>query len=326
MASKLSVAIASYLRDSEHKGNSPKTLREKKQFLNQFEKYCGKNPYSLEVIQDFIQAMRDRNLKNSVVALTVRRMRHFTKHYIAQYGGEDFGLKLIAPTLNRKLFRLHSVEITERIIRAGTEPGTGDNSRNRRIKLEEYRPALLFMLRTGLRSIEIQRMHGEDIEAYADNPSFYVHSKGGDTHRLPIPPNTLDMLRARVDKKRVFEVTNSQMNIVLARGCKKLGKHKITCHDLRHTFATDMLRNGSPMAIVSRWLRHKNVLITDQIYAHYQIEDLAESLMLHHTSQRASMSDDDKATLIRKALIQVGINQNAIAFNITNKSFSGSWK
>jgi integrase len=41
-----------------------------------------------------------------------------------------------------------------------------------------------------------------------------------------------------------------------------------TFHDLRHTFASTALANGVPISEVSRWLGHKSITTTVDLYGH----------------------------------------------------------
>ena len=47
-------------------------------------------------------------------------------------------------------------------------------------------------------------------------------------------------------------------------------------HDLRHTYATDEIRNGMPIYQLSKLLGHSNVQVTEK-YAHLYVEDLHEA-------------------------------------------------
>lgn len=71
------------------------------------------------------------------------------------------------------------------------------------------------------------------------------------------------------------------------RGIKKAaetaGISGISCHDLRHTFASIALQSGVDVSTVSRWLGHANVTTTLNTYSHYISTDADE---LH--AQRAS--------------------------------------
>ena len=45
-------------------------------------------------------------------------------------------------------------------------------------------------------------------------------------------------------------------------------------HDLRHTFATELLRQGVDVHRVQRLMRHSDVRVTTAIYGHLDVEDL----------------------------------------------------
>src|SRR5207245_10730028 len=45
-------------------------------------------------------------------------------------------------------------------------------------------------------------------------------------------------------------------------------------HDLRHTFATELLRQGVDVHRVQRLMRHSDVRVTTGTYAHLLVEDL----------------------------------------------------
>lgn len=49
-------------------------------------------------------------------------------------------------------------------------------------------------------------------------------------------------------------------------------------HDLRHTCATNLLRAGVPLVMVSRILRHANITMTANTYGHLEVEDLRQAL------------------------------------------------
>ncbi len=45
--------------------------------------------------------------------------------------------------------------------------------------------------------------------------------------------------------------------------------HRLTFHELRHTFGTRMAAAGTPMRTLQHWLGHADSKTT-QVYAHYQ--------------------------------------------------------
>ena len=48
----------------------------------------------------------------------------------------------------------------------------------------------------------------------------------------------------------------------------KAGFPELVLHNMRDTFASIQLKNGTPIREVSRYLGHKNVMTTESIYAH----------------------------------------------------------
>jgi integrase/recombinase XerD len=55
-------------------------------------------------------------------------------------------------------------------------------------------------------------------------------------------------------------------------------RERIVPHSLRHTYATRLLREGEPMAKVSRLLGHESVQVTVDVYGHLNIEDLRDTV------------------------------------------------
>lgn len=57
-----------------------------------------------------------------------------------------------------------------------------------------------------------------------------------------------------------------------AKVINKLG-YKCRLHDLRHTCASLLIRQGIPMKQVSVWLGHSSTAITSDIYVHLSFQD-----------------------------------------------------
>jgi integrase/recombinase XerD len=66
------------------------------------------------------------------------------------------------------------------------------------------------------------------------------------------------------------------------RQCKRCGVKRFTPHALRHYFATQSLRNGARLEVVSRLLGHASIAITADIYTHINSEEI------HDTHRRFS--------------------------------------
>jgi integrase len=60
--------------------------------------------------------------------------------------------------------------------------------------------------------------------------------------------------------------------------CGKTGLKDFNCHTLRHTFATRCFEKGIPVKIVSRWLGHKKVQHTLDIYTHVMPDEEKQAI------------------------------------------------
>jgi len=54
---------------------------------------------------------------------------------------------------------------------------------------------------------------------------------------------------------------------------------EFTCHMLRHSHATDLIRRGVPVEVVSKRLTHSSVTTTSATYVHLQAEDMRAELV-----------------------------------------------
>lgn len=130
--------------------------------------------------------------------------------------------------------------------------------------------AFLFCCFTGLRYSDVSRLTGANISVTQDHTLLnfkaektekaqYVFLADMAVRCLPenYGPNT-----------RLFPLaSNDHTNLLLARWVKDAGINKhITFHCSRHTAATLLLTNGTPLAVVSRFLGH-SMVATTQIYA-----------------------------------------------------------
>lgn len=60
--------------------------------------------------------------------------------------------------------------------------------------------------------------------------------------------------------------------------CKKAELEGFNCHTLRHTFATRCFENGIDVQVVSKWLGHKKVSHTQDIYTHVMPDKEKEAI------------------------------------------------
>ncbi len=126
---------------------------------------------------------------------------------------------------------------------------------------------LLYSL--GLRISELENLKIKSIK----NSWVVVKGKGDKIRQLSLIPsveNLIDIyLKEFSPKEYLFErdgkkLSSNQLRYKLSKVFKGLGL-KVTPHQLRHSFATELLQNGASIVDVSKLLGHKN-LDSTQIY------------------------------------------------------------
>jgi len=157
----------------------------------------------------------------------------------------------------------------------------------RRKDTEKLRVLTLLLATTGLRLGEAAGIRREDIDLEA--PELRVTGKGGRRRTVPLLPQTAEALsrymwRFKSGSPFLFpgDTRTGHMNIhnfekTLRRACHRLGVRPFTPHQLRHLYATHMLRNGAKLEVVSRILGHTSVGVTGDIYRHVMVEEMREA-------------------------------------------------
>ncbi len=148
---------------------------------------------------------------------------------------------------------------------------------------------------TGLRQGELLGLRWRDVDFDARKirvVSPFVRGEFGDPKSIgsgrsvPMAERVADALRelrersvyAR-DRDLVFchretgkPLDRSKLVRRFKQALDRAGVHRITFHELRHTFGTRMAASGTPMRTLQYWMGHADSKTT-QIYAHYQPSD-----------------------------------------------------
>ena len=138
---------------------------------------------------------------------------------------------------------------------------------------------LTLLARLGLRAIEVARLELDDISWRSGE--VVIRGKGRRYERLPIPVDVgeavvayLRVGRPRTGLRHVF-ITHraplrgigvSVVSKVVGNACKRVGIPPVGAHRLRHTLASEMLRQGLALPEIAQVLRHRD-LATTAIYA-----------------------------------------------------------
>lgn len=147
---------------------------------------------------------------------------------------------------------------------------------------------LTIMSRLGLRANEIAAMRLDDLDWRAGE--FVVHSKGGSTDRLPLPPDVGEALatylregRPATTSRAVFlrawapdgPLSRNGVVFVPRTASTRAGLPVVGAHRLRHTAASQLLQAGASLREVGQVLRHDRDQTT-ALYAHVDPRVLAQ--------------------------------------------------
>lgn len=138
---------------------------------------------------------------------------------------------------------------------------------------------LVVLSRLGLRAGEVASLELVDVDWR--NAEIVVRGKSRREERLPLPVDVGEALVAYLRNRRpdspdpeVFQrvraphgpLTSGGIRAVVYGACDRAGLARVGPQRLRHSTATELLRNGSPLTEVAQVLRHRSVSTT-AIYA-----------------------------------------------------------
>lgn len=285
-------AIKGFLRHCRvSRGYSPNTLRNYQMYLTAFGGWTEKNQINdlekltsedVEEFQLFLQESGNRGAKT--VNYYLIALRSLCKYLL----GRD--LAVLAPeriTLSKTPARqVHFLEADE-VERLRLAP-QGDDLTTLR-----DRAILEVLYSTGLRVSELVSLKRSHVNL--KNGEFSIRGKGqkvrpvflGDSAKLALKR----YLAARRDGNPALFIRHrqdinqdEQAKPLTARSIQRLLKHygalagiikPLTPHKLRHSFATELLRNGADLRSVQELLGHSSITTT-QIYTHVTNRDLKE--------------------------------------------------
>jgi len=230
-------------------------------------------------IRRFLADMRAKNISKRTMARRLSALRSFFKFLHREgYIKSDPTASIATPKLDKKLPVFLGIEKMERLL---SSPDTATLAGSRDKALLET------LYSTGIRVSELVGLDIDDIDFISG--VITVFGKGAKERVVPIGGVALgairryrDALRANGEKKMdaVFlnksgsRLTDRSVRRIIDRYIRKCKiQEKISCHSLRHSFATHLLDRGADLRSVQELLGHKN-LSTTQIYTHVTTERL----------------------------------------------------
>jgi len=140
---------------------------------------------------------------------------------------------------------------------------------------ESLRPVVLVALNTGMRKSEILSLRWRDVD-FARRFIRVERSKNNRSRRVPMNSAVLDelkRLKAKAKSECVFtqlrspEVGLRCIRSAFLRACRKAGISELRFHDLRHTFATNLVMSGTDLVTLKEILGHSDISMTVR-YSH----------------------------------------------------------
>jgi integrase len=147
----------------------------------------------------------------------------------------------------------------------------------------EERALLLFALHTGARAGEQIAFEWQDLDLHnrlvvfrrSSTDGIVGPTKSGKERKVPLTASLQSALLAirHVKGPRVFSYPDGRpfklgyLHERLWGACRRAGLRRVRWHDLRHSFASQLVIAGTPLRQVQEWLGHSTILMTMR-YSH----------------------------------------------------------
>ncbi len=150
----------------------------------------------------------------------------------------------------------------------------------------QHRLIYLVLYYTGLRWSELRHVCVNDI-VFKDKPYIKLWATGTKGKRddmVSLKSFVAEELRrwikdmGRIGKARLFDMAESGIRIfdkdIEAAKIPKETVDGLACiHSLRHSICTHMVKQGTPMPITQKFMRHKDITTTSRYYTHFFLND-----------------------------------------------------
>lgn len=323
LSAKATTLIGDFLTYLEvERGRSEKTVRNYDFYLRRFfewSKESDPQKVTLDQVRKYrvwLNRLKDEQgnaLKKNTQNYHLIALRSFFK-YLAKRNMEALAPERIElAKMPQRIVEFLEPHELDRLLDAPTQNSRGmsrDSASLPVIKLRD-RAILELLFSTGMRVSELASLTKEMINLKRND--FTVRGKG-DKPRVVFMSNQarfwikeylsrrhdmepyvfINHDRAAEDRESERSLTPRSVQRIVERYAKKAGITKrITPHVIRHTFATDLLRNGADIRSVQAMLGHSSITTT-QVYTHITDQHLHEIHDAFHGKTRNKKSNSTK--------------------------------
>jgi integrase len=193
------------------------------------------------------------------------------------------------------------------------------------------REMILAALRTGMRQGELKGLQWSAIDwlnrsvVVRHSQSDYTKSlgtpKSNRERHIPLDIDLYDVLSARRETDGyVFLSSNGEpfnhekVSAALGQVCRRAGMRKVGWHLLRHTFATQLSMNGTPLNIVQVLLGHSSITTTMR-YAHVAPSALRTAIELANPRTAAASVGQPAGNRWQERQLQIRTGVGGVAEN-----------
>ena len=209
----------------------------------------------------YLSLGENQNLKAGTKNLLLRVVKQIFKYGYDFYDLPNYAKGLKQFKADKKIINVWTVEEFNQFIKV--------------VDLTEYRNIFYFLYYTGARKSEAINIRYDDIDGNK------CHIRGTKTlnsdRTIILAPSLLRILSPVIDdscaeRPYIFggeiPLPSTTLQWYFDKYIKLSGVKPIRIHDLRHSFASNMIAAGSNIVAVSRYLGHANINITLEVYAH----------------------------------------------------------
>lgn len=246
--------------------------------LEDFHKFLG--DAALEkvdylVLRKYLAVLKEKNLKSRSVSRRLSALRSFFKFLIREgYLKTNPITTISSPKQEKHLPLFLTEDEVSKLIEV--VPTKDERGLRDRAVLETF-------YSTGIRVSELVGLSLEDIDFIGG--IIKVLGKGRKERIVPIGDTAIKAIRAYLEERKAQSEAlflNKSRKRITDRGIRNIVekyirlasiKHGVSCHTLRHSFATHLLNRGADLRSVQELLGHVN-LSTTQIYTHLTTDRL----------------------------------------------------
>ncbi|MEK7195221.1 MAG: site-specific tyrosine recombinase/integron integrase [Patescibacteria group bacterium] len=275
------------------KNRSPKTRENYEHYLREFIKSTGvKSPADIteDVVREFRITLARRSIKKITQNYYVIALRNFLKYLAKRDVDVLTPEKIELPKIPRRQIDILEYHDLERLLGA---PRGGD------IRSLRDKAILEVFFSTGLRLSELCNL---DRYIDIDRGETTVRGKGDKLRVVFLSQSARSAIKKYLAKrsdaekylfvsldkkgKTIGRITPRSVQRMINQRSTEAGiAKKVHAHELRHSFATDLLINGADLRSVQELLGHSNISTT-QIYTHITNKELREIHRSFHARRR----------------------------------------